>query len=229
MTFNVHRDRAGDRNTVDAVGAAGADIVCLQEVTAAWEAALRERYATEYPYSLFAPKENAGGLAVLSRFPLEDHGVVPIEGDLHPGWVVHAIAPDPGVRMQLVVVHLRSLFNGSRDWISNYFASDRDHVREMHVFMGRAQPELPTIVLGDFNESPDGDAVRLLEGRGYRNALPAFRPGQYTWKGASIGHDMVIDHILVPTPSFDLLDAWVGRRGGSDHLPVVARIELVRE
>ena len=223
MTFNVHRDRANDASTVDAVGASNADIVCLQEVTAAWETALRARYAQQYEHMLFATKENAGGLAVLSHFPLESRGVVPVPGDLHPGWVVHV--ETPAGRVQLVHVHLRSLFNGTRDWVSNYFATGSDHVFETRLFMDHASPEMPTIVLGDFNESPDGDAVRLLEGRGFTNVLPMFKPGQFTWYGRSIGLDMAIDHVMVDQ-SFEPLAAWVERRGQSDHLPVVAHIEM---
>lgn len=223
MTYNIHRDRSGDASTVDAVGAPDADVVCLQEVTAAWAATLRERYSAQYPYMLFAPKENAGGLAVLSHFPLEDHGVVPVPGDLHPGWVVHVSMP--AARVQVVHVHLRSLFNGTRDWVSNYFATGNDHVAETRSFLDHASPEMPTIVAGDFNESPDGDAVKLLEGRGFENLLPMFKPGQFTWQGKSIGLDMTIDHVMADR-SFDALNAWTLRRGHSDHLPVVAHVEL---
>lgn len=226
MTYNVHRDRSNDASTVDAVGASNVDIVLLQEVTSAWEAAVRARWSEQYPHMLFAPKENAGGLAVLSHFPLEDLGVVPVPGDLHPGWVVHAVTP--GGRVQVVHVHLRSLFNGTRDWVSNYFATGADHVYETRLFMDRAMPEMPTIVAGDFNEDPEGDAVRMLEGRGFTNVLPMFKPGQFTWYGRSIGLDMTIDHVMLDG-SFEPLNAWVERRGESDHLPVIAHVELVNQ
>jgi endonuclease/exonuclease/phosphatase family metal-dependent hydrolase len=172
---------------------------------------------------LFAPKENAGGLAVLSHFPLEDHGVVPVPGDLHPGWVVHVSTST--ARVQIVAVHLRSLFNGTRDWVSNYFATSKDHVMETRLFLDRASPAMPTIIVGDFNESPDGSAVKLLEGRGFANVLPTFKPGQFTWKGKAIGVDMTIDHVMVDR-SFEPLDGWTERRGSSDHFPVIAHVEM---
>jgi vancomycin resistance protein VanJ len=231
MTYNIHRDRSNDPSTVAAVGAPDADVVCLQEVTRAWESALRGAYATKYPHMLFAPKENAGGLAVLSRFPLEDRGVVPVPGDLHPGWIV--VADAPGGRVQLVHVHLRSMFNGTSDWVSNYFATEKDHLAELALFMDgaegakpAAEEKLPTVVLGDFNESPSGDTVKHLEGLGFRNALPLFRPGQYTWHSPSVGGmlDMTIDHVMFDD-AFEPLSAWVDRRGRSDHLPVIARLE----
>jgi endonuclease/exonuclease/phosphatase (EEP) superfamily protein YafD len=227
QTYNVHRGKSGDAKTVDAIGARDAEIVCLQEVTNAWKRVIAERYAKQYPYMLFAPKENAGGLAVLSHFPLTDRGVIPVDGDLHPGWIV--VADSPGGSVQLVVVHLRSWFNGKHDWISNYASAGRAHVDEMRLFMGRAAAEMPTIVIGDFNESPRGDAVRALEKRGFSNLLPMFKPGQYTWYARSLGglFDMTIDHVMADE-AFEPLDAWAERRGASDHLPVYGHVALRR-
>jgi endonuclease/exonuclease/phosphatase family metal-dependent hydrolase len=226
MTYNVHKDRSRDPRTIDAIGAPNADIVCLEEVTHAWADTVRQRYASQYEYMLFAPKENAGGLAVLSHFPLEDHGVIPVPGDLHPGWVVHVVTPT--TRVQLIAVHLRSLFNGTRDWVSNYFATGRDHIAETRLFFDHASSDLPTIVAGDFNESPNGSAVELLEGRGFQNVLPMFKPGQFTWKGKLLGYDMMIDHVMIDR-SFEPLDGWVERNGNSDHFPVIAHVEVRRQ
>ncbi len=231
MTYNVHKDRWNDASTVAAVGAPGADIVCLQEITRAWEGAIRAKYAAQYPHMIFAPKENAGGLAILSRYPLENRGIVPVPGDLHPGWIV--VADAPGGRIQIIHVHLRSLFNGDSNWVSNYFNTDRDHLAEIRLFLGNAEqakPEaegpLPTIVLGDFNEGVSGETVKHLEEQGFRNALPLFRPGQFTWHAKSVGGmlDMTIDHVMFDD-AFEPLSAWVDRRGKSDHLPVLARFE----
>lgn len=223
MTFNIHRKMSDDDATLAAVGAEDADVVCLQEVTAAWVARLRARYAKQYPTMLFVPKENAGGLAILSHFPVEDHGIVPIPGGWHPGWIVHVLTP--GGRVQVVMVHLRSLFNGDGDWISNYFATDSDHLWEMRAFMRRTTPDIPTIVAGDFNESPRGPAVQLLERHGFTNALPTFAPRQFTWYSRTMGLDMTIDHIMIGS-RLAALDARAERRGRSDHLPVLAQVEM---
>lgn len=224
-SYNVHRDRSNDRGTVDAVGGSDADVVCLQETTAAWVSALRERYAEAYPYMIFDPKENAGGLSVLSRFPLEDGELLEVPGDWHPAKVF--VVKTPAGPVQVLHVHLRSLFNGNSNWVSNFVSAGRDHVWEMELFWPKLESDLPTLVVGDFNESPRGSAVRWLEARGFQNALPMFRPGQFTWRGPSVAStfDMTIDHVLFDE-SFVPLDAWVRRSGNSDHLPVVAHLEL---
>jgi endonuclease/exonuclease/phosphatase (EEP) superfamily protein YafD len=226
LTFNVHRDRSDDERTIAAIGAAGADIVCLQETTADWMRVIEERYHHQYAYMLFAPKENAGGLAVLSHFPLVDRGVMPVPGDWHPAW--HVLVHTPGGPVQLLNVHLRSMFEGDGLFVTNYAATGNDHVYEMSLFMEGALADVPMIIAGDFNESPDGKAVRWLEARGFQNALSMFKPEQSTWQGGSVAKSltMTIDHVMFDG-ALEPLDAWVGPKSGSDHRPVVAWLELV--
>jgi endonuclease/exonuclease/phosphatase family metal-dependent hydrolase len=224
-TFNIHRYKSADVPTIEAIGAGDADVVCLQEVTAAWERVIRARYGGAYANMIFAPDEEAGGLGILSRFPIEDRGVVTVPGNWHPGWVVRVETPAGPV--QLLAVHLRALFEGRGDPVSSYLGSADDHEYELGLFLAKLSPELPTIVMGDFNESPKGAAVRRLESLGYENALPLFHPGQFTWQGRSVASalELSIDHILFDS-RFTPLDAWVERGGGSDHLPVYARLEM---
>jgi endonuclease/exonuclease/phosphatase (EEP) superfamily protein YafD len=225
MTFNVHRDESGDRGTVEAVGAPNADIVCLQEPTAAWERVLRRRYATQYPYMVFKTDESAGGLAVLSRFPLQDRGVVTIS-DWHPA--LYVLVDTPAGRLQILNLHLRATFDGDHDVVSNFFDMDEDHMREVELFTQKLLPHVPAIVIGDFNEDPRGPALRWFEARGFRNALSELHPGQATWQGRSVlaSFRMSLDHVLYTEPLV-LVDANVAPPGRSDHLPVLARFEVV--
>jgi endonuclease/exonuclease/phosphatase family metal-dependent hydrolase len=228
MTFNVHRYKSDDESTIAAIGAPNADIVCLQEPTEAWKTVIEQRYRDRYPYMLFDPRDDAGGLAVLSHFPLIDRGVVSLPGDpaaWHPGWLV--IAETPGGAVQVLNVHLRSNFEGDHNFAANYLASGQDHVYEMSVFMAARLANVPTIVAGDFNESPSGDAVHWTEDRGFTNALPLYDPDAFTWQGDSLLKPitMTVDHVLFDS-SFDPLDAWVEPKVGSDHRPVVAWLEM---
>lgn len=225
MSFNIHRYRSNDEPTIATIGAPNVEIACVQEVTAAWEKVLRDRYASQYEHMLFAPDEEAGGLGFLSHYPLEDRGVVRVPGNWHPAWVVRVTTP--GGPVQVLNLHLRSLFEGESNPLSSYAASSADHVSEMNLFLEHVDPGLPTFIVGDFNEGPTGDAVRELERDGYSNALPMFHPGQYTWQGASVGSTMelAIDHVMFDD-AFTPLDAVVLRQGNSDHLPVVGSFEL---
>jgi endonuclease/exonuclease/phosphatase family metal-dependent hydrolase len=226
MTFNVHRDESGDRSTVEAVGAPHADIVCLQEPTAAWERVLRNRYASQYPYMIFKTDDAAGGLAVLSRFPLEDAAVMSMS-DWHPA--LRVIADTPAGPLQILDVHLRALFDGDHDVISNFFDMDDDHLREIARFTDGLFAHVPTLVMGDFNEGAGGPALRFLQALGFENALPMFRPEQDTWRGRSIlsSFAMSLDHVFFTRPMVPL-DAHVASPGRSDHLPVLVRFEITQ-
>lgn len=224
-SYNIKVERATDAETVEAVGSTDADVLCLQEVNAEWQAVLQTRYASAYPYMLFAAKENAGGMGWLSRFPLTDRGVVQPPAGIHPGWVVEVQLAT--FTLQLVGVHLRSLFNGEASPPANFLEVGDLHRSEIEMFFQRTNATLPTVVLGDFNEGMEGAAVRWLASRGYQNALHTFHPGQYTWSGPSVGqtYDLAIDHIMAGS-AFELLDARTWRLGNSDHLPLTAHLEL---
>lgn len=224
MSYNIELGAQDEASTLDSIGRIGADIVCLQEVTPAAEAALRTIYAEEYPYQLFQARGGAGGLAVLSHFPLTDGGLRLAPEGWHPAW--HIEVDTAGGPLQLLNVHLRSLFSADSGPVDSFLSAEEDHLREIRDFVAGCDEDEPTIVLGDFNEGIDGRAVRFLEESGFLNVLPAFRPGQPTWYFPSVGDQLeeTIDHILIDD-SLVPLNAWVERRGRSDHLPVVAHVE----
>jgi endonuclease/exonuclease/phosphatase family metal-dependent hydrolase len=225
QSYNVEFDHFRDPATVAAVGRNSADVMALQEVTPEWEEVLRREYADSYSYMLFYAEPNSGGMAVLSRFPIVDLGFHPGPNDWHPAW--HVGVETPAGPMQLLNVHLRAPLNGRDSSVESYLQTDEDHRLSIEQFRAECDGALPTVVLGDFNEGVDGEAVRVLEDNGYRNVLPLYRPGQGTWRYRSIGgqFDATYDHILFDD-AFDSLNAWVTRAGNSDHLPVVAHLEV---
>lgn len=227
LTYNAKVQRFSDAATIQAVGSGDADVIALQEISAGWKLSLEASYRSRYPYKLFETRESPSGMAILSRYPLDDDGrgmIIPPGGE-HPAWVVKVALPT--FTLQIVAVHLRALFNGEHESpIENYFDAGDVHREQIELFFESVDPALPTVVLGDFNEGVGGEAVRWLEARGFQNALHAFRPGQFTWSGQAVGqtYDLAIDHVMAG-PDFELLDARTFRAGRSDHLPVWAHLE----
>ncbi len=227
-SYNVECGKHRDRSIIDAVGAGNADIVCLQETTPQYEAVLRRRYARRYPYQLYqhnAPNSGAAGLAVLARFPITDRGHHPAPHGWHPAWYVDVETPSGPI--QILNVHLRAKLSGHSNDLLALLSVRGDHLHEIRHFLHWSVPELPTLVVGDFNEEADGAAVGWLEKRGYRNALPLFRPDQHTWRHPLLAWEIhqTLDHILFDR-AFQPLDARVLDVGHSDHLPVVARFQV---
>ena len=87
------------------------------------------------------------------------------------------------------------------------------------------------LIAGDFNEGTSGAAIRYLQENGYQNILPLYHPGQPTWRyDKTVGGQFTqtIDHILFDD-AFESLNAWVVNSGASDHLPVLAHLQVTRD
>jgi len=222
VSYNVNFGLAGDPVTGAAIFAHDADVICLQETTPRWEAVLRADPAlSRYPFVHFVHSRGAGGQAILSRLPLLEieHRAAP-EGGWFPA--VRAVIDVRGRPVQVLGLHLRPPVSDSGSYVSGYWHADAVHTAEIDAHWDLVDGALPTIVLGDFNESADGAAIEWLEARGLFNALPAFDPGAHTWRWdtwlGELTHDL--DHVL-HDPRLGLLDARVSPSGRSDHLPVV--------
>jgi endonuclease/exonuclease/phosphatase family metal-dependent hydrolase len=225
VTYNVHFPEAGDTRTISAIRAAGADVVCLQETDDSWRAALEDELSVEYPHRSFVPLAGAAGLAVLSRYPISETRVVSRADGFRPAWL--GTVETPSGPIELLDVHLRAAFDGSGDPLDSLLETGADHRSDVRAYLAEFSSEVPRLILGDFNEDPDGHALSWLEGSGFRNALPLYHPGQPTWFGTSLAKQLALtlDHILFDG-SFAPLDSYVLDRGGSDHIPVVAHLEI---
>ncbi|HET9956144.1 MAG TPA: endonuclease/exonuclease/phosphatase family protein [Polyangiaceae bacterium] len=229
-SFNIEVGDERDPETVGAIGATAADIICLQEVSAEWEPVIRARYSADYPHMLFHPG-GAGGLGVLSKWELAEGEFIDASEEAHPAWSL--FASTPAGTMNILNVHLRSLYSGSGGVVNDYLTWGSDHVVELRSVVAseptRVVESLPRIVVGDFNEGTNGDAVAYLERLGFSDALPLYHPGQFTWRHASLGNQFTesLDHVLFDE-WFAPLNAFVLVKGNSDHIPVVAHLEAAR-
>jgi endonuclease/exonuclease/phosphatase family metal-dependent hydrolase len=230
-TYNVLAEIHYDQPTVETIGATHADIICLQEVTNEWEAVIRARYSAEYPNMLFYP-EGSGGIAVLSKLRLIDREFHTAPNGWHPAWSV--LAETPAGWLDLLVVHLRSLYSGTGGVVEDYLNWGSDHIIEIKPLLASVPAQVtmtppPRMIVGDFNEESNGDGVHYLESFGFTNVLPLFRPGQFTWRSPSLGNQFTeeLDHILYDDAVLPL-NAYALNRGNSDHIPVVAQFEASR-
>jgi endonuclease/exonuclease/phosphatase family metal-dependent hydrolase len=222
MTYNVNFGIARDPETVAVIRAGGADVVFLQETTPGWERALRRALGRRYPHQAYRHAGGAGGLAILSRHRFREGGYLSPPGEWFPAWRV--VLESPLGPLQVLQVHLRPPVSDRGSWVSGYFTTGGYRRGEIAHFAKSLRRDLPTLVVGDFNEGAGGKAVRGLEqSHGLRNALEAFQPGATTWQWqTSLGRiKLQLDHILHDA-RLRPLDVRVLRAGRSDHFPVVA-------
>ncbi len=228
MTYNVNFGLAGDAETLAAVREVDADVVFLQETTETWERSLRAELDDRYPHALFRHCCGAGGLGVLSRFPLlAREYLAPPDGGWFPAWRV--LVETPIGQLQTLHVHLRPQLSESGSFLGGVFSTPPIRRAEIAAYHAALDPAAPTLVVGDFNENGRGGAIRFLEDRGMRSALPGARGAEPTWRWqTSIGTIREqLDHI-VHDARLEVVHVEVVERGRSDHLPVVATIRRAR-
>ena len=225
LTFNVNWGGPHKTKAAAAILRTGADLVALQETTRAWEAFLRPRLSKKYPTMLFRHAGGAGGMAFLSRYPIRDHGTtLPPRGGWFFAWHVEARTPNGTVH--LLNVHLRPpLGNSGRTStvVSGYFSTKRVRLSEIEHHMAHVRSNRPLIVLGDFNENKKGLAVRWLQDRGFKSALPRFDRKTPTWRWPTSIYTFRsrLDHIFY-SKGLRCVGAQVVGPSGSDHYPVEA-------
>jgi endonuclease/exonuclease/phosphatase family metal-dependent hydrolase len=226
MTYNVNFGLAGDRAGVDAIAAASPDIVVLQETTDEWQAALVGGLGARYPHHQFELPQNqyaAGGMGVLSRWPIQQIETLREGGEPFFAWRI--VIDAPGGPIQILNLHLRPPMSDSGSWVVGYFSTRSVREREARSHLAGLDPALPTVIAGDLNEE-DGKALALFEARGFVNVLPTFHPGAKTWQWPVSGVTLRfrLDHILHDA-RFRALAAGVVEAGRSDHAPVWVDLE----
>lgn len=221
LTYNVNFEWY-DLATVDAIAAADADLVFLQETTRSWEALIGPRFRRDHTV-LFHPFDPDGGQGVLARGDVEvvrrvasPVGMFPatcLRVDTALGW------------LDVVHVHLHPpLENGSL--LQGYFTTEGKRRSELQVFL-ECFDGPPDLVVGDFNEG-EGAALELLEARGLRDAASVLGEPTRTWQWSHWTGDLEgrPDHVYVG-PGLVPTVVEVREEGASDHRPL--RVELRRE
>lgn len=197
-----------------------AELVLLQETNATWEANVRARLTGRFPHQFWLDDAAAGGQAVLSRRPFE-HEVLPPSSGWFAAIRVDTEAAQLG-RVQVLSVHLHPPISDSGGVVSGYLFTGQVRRRELEEFADALDPKVATLIVGDFNEGTEGDALSWAAKHGFRSALPEFAPSADTWRWPvtrSLQLSAQFDHVLY-SKALQPLSARVLRLGRSDHFPV---------
>jgi endonuclease/exonuclease/phosphatase family metal-dependent hydrolase len=229
LDYNVNYGLAGDPEGLAAIVDAETDVVLLQETTPEWEDALRasESIHAAWPHLHFHHCCGAGGLAILSRWPIVELEILD-PPDNPDSWfpAARAVIATPAGNLELLDVHLRPpVKTEDQGWIGALSSTPAVRKAEIEHYLPSLDPELPTIIAGDFNEGDGGAALDVLAERGFVDVLAQLRVRGHTWRWgglrARLDH-VVADERLEPVRG-EILDA-----GRSDHLPlrVVLRVRF---
>lgn len=227
MTFNVNYGNPDPDAALDAIADANADVVLLQEITDEWKRALASRFRATYPHQVFRiHRRAAGGLAVLSKLPIDAEEVLP--SPLRGWFPAQRLVVDTAFgALQILNVHLRPAIDGG-NWIKGYITTPPLRRREIESYWKKLVHGLPTVIAGDFNEAPDGRTLAFLA-RKSMSRVATRGPTTWRYQVTSGGKtsDLLkldIDHVMVDS-RLTARDGEVIDAGASDHRPVVVTIQ----
>jgi endonuclease/exonuclease/phosphatase (EEP) superfamily protein YafD len=213
VTANLRYVNAQPEPFLDWLASHPADLVVVQEVTDGWARTLAR--LPGYPHQYLRPRPDPYGIGVLSRWPLDSVAAVDLANDGLPS--LSGVVRIDGQPVRFLGLHTR--------WpVLPWLARSRDDALRRVAEIARTE-DLPVVVLGDLNLSPDAPAFgRLLGDSGLRDVMhgPDWRP---TWRASFWPLALRIDHVLV-NDDLCVDHAEVGAPIGSDHRPVIARLQL---
>lgn len=214
LTINVHYDSGALPKLSQLIRDEKIDIVLVQENKGAPLEALRRDFAD---WSMVEEESHA----ILSRFPLRDSGAT---GLVNRPWrrILWATAQTPEGPLRVVTTHLSApqLSRG----IGQFRRAGAAKQEEMEQILSVIESDpTPTVFGGDLNNPPAHGFTRLLSGK-FENAFSATGTG-LGWTYPATLPVIRIDH-LYTTHGARPLRAFVGSNVGSDHLPVIAEVQV---
>ena len=190
---------------------ADADILVLQEFKGNWARALRSLAAT-YPHQQIEVRNNAFGLALLSRYPLSDVEWHPEQNSPVP--FVSATVDVGGQPLRLVAIHPVPPTRQRSARMRN------DYLRRAADLVGGKGARM---IVGDLNCTPWSPHFRrLLRDTGLSDVARG-RGLKPTWYPTPLPLGIPLDHVLV-SDEIGVAAREIGSDLGSDHRPV--RVEL---
>lgn len=232
MTFNLGDGLAPPEKVVALLRSQPLDIVALEELVEPVAQAIERDLADRFPYQALHPA-GIPGKGLLSRFPIaaKDHiEANPGRPDLlatldvggHPIAVIVAHPPPPKLTCGGLVERA-----GTRDQIERLLAEI-------------AAVSLPLLLLGDLNVTPRHALYRRLAAAGlidafraaghgraatYPTRLTTWTPDGYRLRRLPVRPVLRLDYIWA-SHHWRPLDAHLGPDAGSDHLPLIATLQL---
>jgi endonuclease/exonuclease/phosphatase family metal-dependent hydrolase len=226
MDYNLHNGFNTDgqlnmEKLAQVIEEADADVIALQEVSRGWLLNgsvdmlewLSQRLDLPYVYG---PTEGLlWGNAILSRYPVVSEEAYPLPPDslrLHRGYLVAEI--DIGQeRIQIMDTHLHNPDDGS------------DIRQEQVPVLIEGWDGAPkSILMGDFNATPDSPEMMMLAAAGLVNVTAEIGPyPSFTYYATN--PDNQIDYIWI-SPDLIPLESHIPQSTASDHLPIVGVITV---
>ncbi len=224
MTFNMLFNNDDYDSITKMVAENKPDIIGLQEVRSQTAPILKKRFAAYYPYSAFHPVELSHNVGILSRFPIDKFITLPAP-PIQRGIQV-TLRLNNGEPLEAIVAHLTPNYpvNKFMQLAEYWYKSRAAEVSYLSNIV--KQYDEPTILMCDCNFTDTSETYSQMQN---------FMSDSFHQAGSGFGHTFKgkffpvgrIDYIW-HTKDIKTVEAYVGREAGSDHLPMIAKLQLVK-
>lgn len=212
MSFNVLGSNRSHAEVIAEIRRHDPDVLIVVEYTTSWEKALAE-IKSDYPHMLEQPRWHGFGIALFSKLPLRDSGLVtnmPLASDFP---VVRATIDFAGQPLEIIGAHLINPIGEVRRKLrTEQFASLAEEL---------SNSPAERVLLGDFNCADWSSEFRgfvrktgLRDSRQGFGILPSWSPQGLEILSIPIDHALVSKRLVV-------LNRTTGKKAGSDHCPVI--------
>jgi endonuclease/exonuclease/phosphatase (EEP) superfamily protein YafD len=217
LTSNLLYGAANSEELLALVRTQSVDLLALEEYTPEADKALRAAgLDVLLPYRVAHPRDEPGGSALYSRFPLVDGGYRFLAPYFGQSYATVRVPGAVDVAVEAVHPAAPSAPHLLRHWRAGLDAEPR------------ATPAGPVrILVGDFNATLDHAPLRRLLASGYRNAASVVGrglAGTWPYDGTKVPK-VTIDHALVD-PRVAVHAVSAHRITGTDHRALLAVLSL---
>jgi len=259
MTYNVHQfKKYGENNDVSTrdqifklIEGQNPDVICFQEFFTRRKGefdlidSVKKRLKLKHYYFVPTVDNNyeAAGLAIFSRYPIDNKGEVPfsqipgngsiyadikVEGQLFRIYNVHfqsiSFQKEDYDYIDKVTSKMNTEYKSSRRIASMLKAAFERRSEQVKLMKAEMQKcKLPFVIAGDFNDTPASYCVTQIT-KSLKNAFIEKGSGfGKTYNGAF--PNFQIDYIAT-TKDFDIINHHVSKEKLSDHFPVRSDLRL---
>ena len=215
MTANVEYRNKNYDKLLQSVKLSNPDVLVLQEFTEEW-LENTQVLKTDYLYFKTVPKTRGSGLAIFSRYPIENPEILQFD-ESNRAALMCKINID-GTLLSFLTIH------PSTPMAMNKFVSRNKHFAESAKILKNA-PE-PKLFIGDLNTtmwSPyfsdlvkDSGLRDVRIGNGLQTSWISFLPPPFR---------IAIDHCLI-SETIEVESVELGNVTGSDHLPLIVNLKI---
>ncbi|MEM9927995.1 MAG: endonuclease/exonuclease/phosphatase family protein [Cyanobacteria bacterium P01_D01_bin.50] len=224
MTFNMLRSNTDYNSIIKMVAENKPDIIGLQEVTPQAVPIVIESFKKDYTYHAFHPVELSHNVGILSRFPIDK--VIALPAPPIKRGIQVTLRLNNGEPLEAIVTHLIPFYPLNQVFkLAQYWYESRS--QEVSYLSNIVkQYDDPIIVMCDCNFTDTSQTYSQMQ---------KIMEDSFHQKGWGLGHTFLgkffpigrIDYIW-HTKDIKTIEAYVGEQAGSDHLPVIAKLQILK-